>query len=75
VDLHDRRLAKIVQRCQDIPGYGLLQYVDGEGERHNIDSTDVNEYLRAISDQDFTAKDFRTWAGTACSIMATPSAS
>ena len=64
IDLTDRRLAKIIQRCQDIPGYELFQYVDGDGEPHNIDSTDVNEYLREISCEEFTAKDFRTWAGT-----------
>jgi DNA topoisomerase-1 len=64
IDLTDRRLAKIIQRCQDIPGYELFQYVDGDGEPHNIGSTDVNEYLREISNEEFTAKDFRTWAGT-----------
>ena len=65
IDLTDRRLAKIIQRCQDIPGCELFQYVDGgDGEPHNIDSTDVNEYLREISCEEFTAKDFRTWAGT-----------
>jgi DNA topoisomerase-1 len=69
IDIHDRRLARIVQRCQDIPGYELFQYVDSEGERHSIDSADVNEYVREISRQDFTAKDFRTWAGTVCACM------
>ena len=71
IDVNDRRLAKIVQRCQDIPGYELFQYVDDEGERHAIDSADVNEYLREISGQEFTAKDFRTWAGTvlACTML------
>jgi DNA topoisomerase-1 len=64
VHVHDRRLAKIIQKCQDIPGYELFQYVDDGGERHTIDSSDVNTYLREISGQDFTAKDFRTWAGT-----------
>jgi DNA topoisomerase I len=64
IDLTDRRLAKIIQRCQDIPGYELFQYVDGDGEPHNIDSKDVNEYLSEISSEEFTAKDFRTWAGT-----------
>jgi DNA topoisomerase I len=64
IDLTDRRLAKIIQRCQDIPGYELFQYVDGDGQPHNIGSTDVNEYLREISSEEFTAKDFRTWAGT-----------
>jgi DNA topoisomerase-1 len=71
VDLHDRRLAKIIQRCQEIPGYELFQYVDRDGEHHNIDSADVNEYLQVITGQDFTAKDFRTWAGTvmACGML------
>ncbi|MGI8771686.1 MAG: DNA topoisomerase IB [Acidobacteriaceae bacterium] len=64
VDLHDRRLAKIVQRCLDIPGYELFQYLDGDGEHHTLDSADVNDYLREITNNDFTAKDFRTWAGT-----------
>jgi len=64
VDITDRRLAKIIQRCQDIPGYELFQYVDGEGEHHTIDSSDVNDYLREATEQYFTAKDFRTWTGT-----------
>ena len=71
IDINDRRLARIIQRCQEIPGYELFQYVDHEGERHSIDSADVNEYLRDITQQDFTAKDFRTWAGTvlACTML------
>jgi len=71
VDITDRRIAKIVQRCQDIPGYELFQYVDKDGTQHSIDSADVNEYLREISGQDFTAKDFRTWAGSvlACELL------
>jgi DNA topoisomerase I len=64
VDITDRRLARIIQRCQDIPGYELFQYVDGDGQHHTIDSADVNDYLREVTGQDFTAKDFRTWAGT-----------
>lgn len=64
VDVSDRRLAKIVKRCQDIPGYELFQYLDEEGQTHSIDSADVNDYLREISGEEFTAKDFRTWAGT-----------
>ena len=71
VDVHDRRLAKIIRRCQDIPGYELFQYVDDAGERRAIDSSNVNTYLREISGEDFTAKDFRTWAGTvaACALL------
>lgn len=70
VDLEDRRLAKIIRRCQDLPGYELFQYVGDDGETHSIDSADVNDYLREISGQDFTAKDFRTWAGTVLACMA-----
>ena len=71
VDIQDHRLAKIIQRCQDIPGYELFQYIDDAGEHHTIDSADVNEYLRGISGDDFTAKDFRTWTGTvtACRLL------
>src|SRR5262249_34553439 len=59
IDLHNRRLAKIVKRCRDIPGYELFQYIDENGRRQNITSTDVNEYLGEIAGQEFTAKDFR----------------
>ena len=69
IDVNDRRLAKIVQRCQDIPGYELFQYIDEDGEHHTIDSSDVNEYLREASSSDFTAKDFRTWAGSVLACM------
>jgi DNA topoisomerase-1 len=60
----DRRLARIVKNCRDLPGYELFQYLDDAGNRHSIDSADVNEYLREISGEEITAKDFRTWAGT-----------
>jgi len=70
VDLHDRRLAKIIRRCQDLPGYELFQYVDDYGQTHSIDSADVNDYLREISGHEFTAKDFRTWAGTVLACVA-----
>ena len=66
----DRRLARVVQRCQDIPGYELFQYIDENGERQKIGSADVNQYLREISGSDFTAKDFRTWAGTILASLA-----
>lgn len=69
IDVNDRRLAKIVKRCQDMPGYELFQYVDADGTRHAVDSSDVNEYLREISGEHFTAKDFRTWAGTVLACM------
>jgi DNA topoisomerase-1 len=64
VALTDRRLARVVRRCQELPGYELFQYVDERGERQVIDSADVNRYLRDIGGDDFTAKDFRTWGGT-----------
>ncbi|HSK10428.1 MAG TPA: DNA topoisomerase IB [Vicinamibacterales bacterium] len=70
VDLSDRRLATIIKRCQDLPGYELFQYVDEDGARQVVDSADVNEYLRELSGQDFTAKDFRTWAGTLLAALA-----
>lgn len=62
--LDDPRLAKIVKQCRDIPGYELFQYVTDEGEYAKVDSADVNAYLREITGEDFTAKDFRTWHGT-----------
>ena len=70
VDVRDRHIAKIVERCQDLPGQELFQFVDDDGSRHDVRSEDVNEYLREISEQDFTAKDFRTWAGTVLAAMA-----
>ena len=64
LDINDRRLAKIIKRCQDLPGYELFQYIGDDGERHTIDSSDVNEYIRQIAGEEFSTKDFRTWAGT-----------
>src|SRR5688572_8134152 len=64
VDVKDPRLARVVKRCQDLPGHELFQYLDDDGGRQTIDSADVNAYLRAIAGEEFTAKDFRTWAGT-----------
>ena len=60
----DRRLARIVRRCQELPGQELLQYLDENGRVRHVTSTDVNEYLRDATGMDFTAKDFRTWSGT-----------
>lgn len=60
VKVQDRRLARVVQRCNDLPGEVLFQYVDDDGERHSVESSEVNEYLREISGADFTTKDFRT---------------
>jgi DNA topoisomerase-1 len=70
VDVNDRRVAKIVKRCRELPGHHLFQYFDDDGERQEVDSQDVNEYLREITGQDFTAKDFRTWAGTVLAAQA-----
>ncbi len=70
IDLADRRLARIVQKCRELPGQTLFQYIDDVGKRRDVDSADVNEYLREISDHNFTAKDFRTWAGTVLAAMA-----
>ena len=70
IDLDDRRLARIVKACRDLPGYELFQYLDDDGGTQTIDSADVNAYLREISGQDFTAKDFRTWAGTVLAAQA-----
>lgn len=64
IDIHNKKLARIVEKCRDLPGQELFQYVDGDGQRHAIHSDDVNAYIREISGSDFTAKDFRTWAGT-----------
>jgi DNA topoisomerase I len=64
IELDDPRIAKIVKRCRDIPGWELFQYFDEAGEQCRITSTDVNNYIRDIAGEDFTAKDFRTWGGT-----------
>jgi DNA topoisomerase-1 len=70
VKVHDRRLARIVQRTRDLPGQDLFEYLDDEGETRTVDSADVNDYLRTISGEDYTAKDFRTWSGTVLAAMA-----
>ncbi len=64
IEVEDPRLARIVRRCRDIPGYELFQYYEEDGTARTVGSGDVNGYLRAIMGEDFTAKDFRTWAGT-----------
>jgi DNA topoisomerase-1 len=66
----DRRIAKIIRALQDLPGQDLFQYIDDEGERQSVTSADVNAYLREITGQDITAKDFRTWAGTVLAALA-----
>lgn len=70
ISIKNKKLSALVQKCRDIPGKELFQYYDEEGKRHSIDSGMVNEYIKAISGSDFTAKDFRTWAGTVESLMA-----
>ncbi|GAC1457942.1 MAG: DNA topoisomerase IB [Candidatus Limnocylindrales bacterium] len=70
VDVRDRRLAPVVRRCQELPGQDLFQYVGEDGEPHGIGSADVNAYLKEIAGDDFTAKDFRTWAGTVLAVRA-----
>lgn len=64
ISLQNKRLARIVKQCREIPGKELFQYYDENGTKHSIDSGSVNKYLQSITGQDFTAKDFRTWAGT-----------
>jgi len=72
IRLYDRRLARIISRTRDLPGQELFQYVDEEGVRHTLGSADVNDYLREMTGEDYTAKDFRTWSGTmlAAAILA-----
>ena len=68
--VQDRRIAAIVKRCAEIPGHELFKYLEDEGQARTIDSGDVNGYIREITQQDFTAKDFRTWAGTVLAALA-----
>ena len=70
VEVRDRRIAGIMKRLQDIPGQDLFQYLDEDGERHTITSSDVNEYLHEVTGEDITAKDFRTWAATNLAALA-----
>ena len=66
----DRRLARIVKSCQELPGQRLFQYVGEDGQTHAIGSTEVNTYIREAIGQNFSAKDFRTWAGTLAAARA-----
>ena len=68
ITVKDRRLARIIKRCQEIPGQNLFQYLDENGERHTISSSDVNAYLQTLTGADFTAKDYRTWAGSVLAL-------
>lgn len=70
IDLRDSRLAKMVRRCQDLPGQDLFGYVGADGKVHDVTSGEVNDYLREIAGTDFSAKDFRTWAGTVLAAVA-----
>lgn len=73
IELEDAALAQSVKRCQDLPGQVLFQYLDADGTRQSVSSGDVNDYMREITGEEFTAKDFRTWAGTvlaACALRA-----
>jgi len=70
LSLKDRRVAKIVKACQDLPGQHLFQYIDDSGEQREVTSTDINAYLKEISGMEITAKDFRTWTGTVLAAMA-----
>lgn len=70
IKIHDRRLAGIIKRLNDLPGSELFQYYDSQGEHRVVDSADVNAYLREITGEDFTAKDFRTWGGTVIAAAA-----
>ena len=64
VEVRDRRVARIVKRCQELPGHELFQYLDDDGARQHVESAHINAYLQRVTGQDFTAKDFRTWNGT-----------
>ena len=70
VDVDDPRIARIVRQCMDLPGRELFQYIDEHGERRPVGSSDINEYLREASGADFTAKDYRTWAGSVFALAA-----
>ena len=70
ISIHDAAIARIVRRCRDLPGQELFQYLDQDGRPATIDSADVNDYIREVAGQEFTAKDFRTWAGTVLAAVA-----
>lgn len=70
IELNSPQLAKIIRKCQELPEQELFEYVDDDGRRHDVKSNDVNAYLKEITGQSFTAKDFRTWAGTVLAAQA-----
>ena len=74
-EVSDRRVARVIRQLQELPGQELFEWVDDAGERHSITSQDVNDYLRETTGADFTAKDFRTWAGTVLAATALRSSS
>ncbi len=68
VTLRDRRLASVLKRCMELPGQALFQYLDEHGERHTVGSSDINQFLQQLTGADFTAKDYRTWAGSTLAL-------
>jgi DNA topoisomerase-1 len=70
VDVDDRRLARVVKQCRDLPGQELFQYFDEDGTLQPVDSGDINGYLKEVTGEEFTAKDFRTWSGTVLALTA-----
>ena len=68
ISVKDRRVARIIKRCLEIPGQNLFQYLDENGERHTVSSSDINACLHSLTGADFTAKDYRTWAGSAMAL-------
>jgi DNA topoisomerase-1 len=70
LQVQDKRIVRIVKRCADIPGHELFKYLDDDGQARSVDSGDVNAYIKEVTQQDFSAKDFRTWAGTVLAAMA-----
>jgi DNA topoisomerase-1 len=70
VTVRDRRLARILKHCLELPGQNLFQYLDENGERRTVSSCDINSYLQRLTGADFTAKDYRTWAGSTLALAA-----
>jgi DNA topoisomerase I len=70
VSLESKKLANLVKKCKDIPGQDLFQYYDDDGKRRTVGSTDINSYIKSITQKDFTAKDFRAWAGSVNAVLA-----
>ncbi len=70
ISIEDKKLVRLIKKCQELPGQALFQYIDEEGERRTVQSGDVNDYLRLITGEHFTAKDFRTWGGTVAATIA-----